>query len=74
MPTIIITNNQHNKQLTEAKKFSNEIKIYSPYQSEIIRWITNICENEDINMNKQAINLFVEYCQNDMRKLLIQLN
>jgi DNA polymerase III delta prime subunit len=74
MPIIIITNNQHNKQLTEAKKFSNEVKIYSPYQSEIVRWVSLICNNENINMGIQVINKFVEYCQNDMRKLLIQLD
>lgn len=74
MPIIIITNNQHNKQLTEAKKFSNEVKIYSPYQNEIVRWVSNISNNENINMSNQVINKFVEYCQNDMRKVLIQLD
>lgn len=74
MPIIIITNNKHNKQLTEAKKFSNEVKIYSPYQSEIVRWVSDICDNENINMSNQVINKFVEYCQNDMRKVLIQLD
>ena len=74
MPIIIITNNQHNKQLTEAKKISNEIKIYPPYHSEIVRWVSDICDNENINMSNQVINKFVEYCQNDMRKVLIQLD
>lgn len=74
MPIIIITNNHHNKQLTEAKKFSNEIKIYSPYQNEIIKWVMNICKNEDIIMNNLVVNKFIEYCQSDMRKILIQLD
>ena len=74
MPIIIITNNQHNKQLTEAKKFSNEVKIYPPYQNETVRWVSDICDNENINMSNQVINKFVEYCQNDMRKVLIQLD
>lgn len=74
MPIIIITNNQHNKQLTEAKKFSNEVKIYSPYPSEIVRWVSSICKKENISMDYSIIQKFVEYCQNDMRKILIQLN
>ena len=74
MPIIIITNNQHNKQLSEAKKISNEIKIYSPSQREIVKWVTYICVNENILMNQIVINRFVEHCQNDMRKILIQLD
>jgi replication factor C subunit 1 len=74
MPIIIITNNQHNKQLSEAKKISNEIKIFSPLQKEITNWVTNICEQEKISIGNTVINRFVEYCQNDMRKILIQLD
>jgi hypothetical protein len=74
MPIIIITNNQHNKQLNEAKKFSNEIKIFSPYQNEISSWVYKICINENIIMKHLVINKFVEYCQDDMRKILIQLD
>ena len=74
MPIIIITNNQHNKQLNEIKKYSNEIKIYPPYENEIIRWVNNICISEKIMLNLEQIKKFVDYCQNDMRKILIQLD
>ncbi len=74
MPIVIITNNQHNKQLNETKKYSNEIKIYSPFQSEINRWLYQICRTEKINLEWDQINKFIEYCQNDMRKMLIQLD
>lgn len=74
MPIIIITNNQHNKQLNETKKYSNETKLYSPYNSDLIKWINNICKNEQINIDYNIINKFIEYCQNDMRKMLIQLD
>ena len=74
MPIIIITNNQHNKQLNEAKKYSNEVKIYPPYESEIVKWVNNICKNEKILLDWDQIKKFVEYCQNDMRKILIQLD
>ena len=74
MPIIIITNNQHNKQLNETKKYSNEVKIYPPYQNEIVRWIYGICKNEKINLEYNLIPAFIEYCQNDLRKILIQLD
>ena len=74
MPIIIITNNHHNKQLSEVKKISNEIKIFSPSQKEISKWVDYICTNEKISMDLPVINRFVEYCQNDMRKILIQLD
>lgn len=74
MPIIIITNNQHNKQLNETKKYSNEVKVYPPYQNEINKWLTNICRLEKIQLEWEQINKFIEYCQQDMRKMLIQLD
>jgi replication factor C subunit 1 len=74
MPIIIITNNQHNKQLNETKKYSNEVKIFSPFQSEVIKWVNNICKNEKIDLDSELISKFIEHCQNDMRKILIQLD
>ena len=74
IPIIIITNNQHNKQLNEIKKYSNEIKVYPPYPNEITRWIYNICKNEKINLEYNLIPIFIEYCQIDLRKILIQLD
>lgn len=74
IPILIITNNQHNKQLNETKKYSNEIKIYPPYNNEITKWLINICKNENINLDYELISQFIEYCQNDMRKILIQLD
>lgn len=74
MPIIIITNNQHNKQLNETKKYSNEIKVFAPFMNEINRWVLNICRYEKISMDYDQINKFIEYCQSDMRKILIQLD
>ena len=74
MPIIIITNNQHNKQLNETKKYSNEVKIFSPFPSEVIKWVNTICKNEKIDLDGELISKFIEHCQNDMRKILIQLD
>ena len=74
MPIIIITNNQHNKQLNETKKYSNEVKVFAPFMSEISKWVQNICRHEKIVLEYDQINKFIEYCQSDMRKILIQLD
>ncbi len=74
MPIIIITNNQHNKQLNETKKYSNEVKVYPPFQSEIQRWVYNICKTEKVALEYEQISKFIDYCQMDMRKILIQLD
>jgi replication factor C subunit 1 len=74
MPIIIITNSQHNRQLNDTKKYSNEVRIFPPFQNEIIKWISNICKNEKIQLEYDLIPKFIEYCQNDMRKMLIQLD
>jgi len=73
-PIIIVTNNQHNKQLNEIKKYSNEVKIFTPFKNEIYAWIYYIIKKENINLDNSLINKFIDYCQNDLRKILIQLN
>ena len=74
MPIIIITNNQHNKQLNETKKYSNELKVFPLFQSELHKWIKNICNKEKINIDDNLINKFINFCQFDMRKILSQLD
>lgn len=73
MPIIIITNNKHNKQLTETKKYSDEMRIFTPFPNQIYNWVRNICQKENIKMNNTLITKFIEKCQQDMRKILIQL-
>ena len=74
MPIIIITNNKHNKQLNEVKKISNDGKIYIPYDYEIEKWLKTIIEKENINLEHGLLRKFIEYCQKDMRKILILLD
>jgi hypothetical protein len=74
IPIIIITNNQHNKKLNETKKYSNEVKFYPPYINELVKWVYNICKIERINIEYNIIPIFIEYCQTDLRKILIQLD
>ena len=74
LPIIIIGNNQHNKQLNDIKKYADEVKIYSPFSNELLKWVYVICKNEQINLEYNAIPKFIEYCQNDIRRILIQLD
>ena len=74
LPIIIIGNNQHNKQLNDIKKYADEIKIFSPFPNELLKWVYVICKNEEINLEYNAIPKFIEYCQNDIRRILIQLD
>ena len=74
MPMVIISNNKHDKQITSIKKCSNEIKIYYPFSNEISRWINNIVKTENINIKYNLIDEIIEYCQNDMRRILIFVN
>ena len=74
LPVIILTNNQHNKQLNDIKKYSDEIKIYPPYPNEITAWLTKICIRESIRFDYGIMAEFIEHCQNDLRKILTQLD
>ena len=73
MPIIIITNNTHNKQITDIKKYSNDIIMYAPNKIKIFKWITNICNDNEIKFDDGVIDLFINHCNGDMRKLLTQL-
>ncbi len=70
MPMIVITNNEHDKQMTNIKKCSNEVKFYHPWKSEIKHWLYLICKNENINIEYDLLEVIIDYCQNDLRKIL----
>jgi DNA polymerase III delta prime subunit len=59
LPVIILTNNQHNKQLNDIKKYSDEIKIYPPYDNEITAWLTKICIKESIRFDYGIMQEFI---------------
>jgi len=74
MPIIVITNNQHNKQLNDTKKHSDQILFYSPFPNEIKYWAAKICARENIRFDYGLIDKFLEHCKGDLRKILIELN
>jgi len=75
MPIIIITNNQHNKKLNEIKKYSNEIKIKSLNNDEILILLNKISKINNINfINDDIKKNMIEHSQNDIRRLIMLLD
>lgn len=74
LPVIVITNNQHNKQLNDIKKNADKVIIFPPFENEITSWLTKICIKESIRFDYGIMKEFIIHCQNDLRKMLIQLD
>ena len=73
-PLIFITNNKHSKLITDIKKISPFIIFYTPTKFEIIQFIKYICKKEKIKINKkECYKILYDFCQNDIRKLLLLL-
>lgn len=74
IPIIIISNGHHRGQLTDIKKNVNVLNIYELSLYDIKRWIGNICNNENININSNLYENIINHCQKDIRKILNYLN
>ncbi len=73
-PIIFISNNRHNKLLSEIKKFSHEIKFYQPFFSNLKDIITKIATNESIPFeNSFVMDKVLNYSQGDIRQLIFIL-
>jgi hypothetical protein len=73
-PLIFIANNQHSKLLTDLKKYSPEIRLYSPNSIQVSKLIFKICQNEKIKINdKKVINKLINFSQYDIRRLINML-
>jgi DNA polymerase III delta prime subunit len=73
-PIIFISNNQHNKLLSDIKKNSMEIRFWPPYPNEMLVVLKKICDKENINMSNQAIAYkIIEHSQKDFRRLIFIL-
>lgn len=74
IPIIIISNGHHRGQLTDIKKNVNIINITELSIYDMKKWISNICNNEMININSNLYENIINHCQKDMRKILNYLN
>ena len=79
-PVIFISNNQHNKLLSDIKKNSQEIKIWQPYPSDLLKLFKKIVSNEKINIdglkncNYRVAYRIIDHSQKDFRRLILTLN
>lgn len=73
IPLIFITNLHHNKIINDIKKQALYIEVSFPETKELINMLGYICKKEKILMKKSAIELLIDYCEKDIRKLLSML-
>jgi len=70
-PIIFISNDQHNKLLSNIRKFSFEVKFYVPYQSDLEKILVNIANKEGILFENSFIKTkIINYSQGDIRQLI----
>jgi replication factor C subunit 1 len=73
-PIIFISNNQHNKLLSDLKKASIEIKMWPPFDSEMEKILKKIIKNEKIKIrHKSVVNKIIRHSQYDIRRLIYTL-
>lgn len=73
-PIIFISNNQHNKLLSEIKKNSEEIKFYHPFPSDMKKIMFNIAQKEAIQIKgEDVIDKILLHAQSDIRRLIYTL-
>ena len=79
-PIIFISNNQHNKLLSDIKKNSLEIKMWPPYPSELLTILRRIIVKENINISGIQYNNYkvaysiIDHVQRDFRRLILTLH
>jgi len=70
-PIIFISNNKHNKLLSDIKKSTLEIRIWPPFESDLKKVLIKIVKNENIKINSESVvNEIIKHSQNDIRRLI----
>lgn len=73
-PVIFISNNQHNKLLSDIKKASFEVKFWPPFPSDMKKILMRIISAEGIKIKQEnIINAIINHSQNDIRRLILTL-
>ncbi len=74
LPIIFISNNQHNKLISEIKKKSNQIKFLNPENLDMFNIANIIITSENIQLeNEYVLDIILDYAQFDIRRLVIIL-
>jgi DNA polymerase III delta prime subunit len=73
-PIIFISNNQHNKLLSDIKKSSYEIKMWPPFPSDMKKILLRVAGSENIKIKSETvINKIIDHVQGDIRRLIFTL-
>ena len=73
-PIILISNNKHNKLLSDIKKTFIEVKFWPPYPNHMIKLLNRIVGLEKIKIkNANVINKILDHAQLDFRRLVFIL-
>ena len=73
-PIIFISNNQHNKLLSELKKNSFEVKFWPPFDSNLKTILRKISRKERIKIaNEKVADKIISHSQSDIRRLIYTL-
>lgn len=73
-PIIFISNNQHNKFISDIKKASLEIKLWPPFDSDLEKILLKIANMEKIQIkHKSVANKIIVHSQYDIRRLIYTL-
>ena len=73
-PIIFISNNQHNKLLGDIKKISYEIKFWQPYPEDIAVLLRRVCSKTSMRLENDNVMIkIIDFCQKDLRRLLMIL-
>lgn len=73
-PVIIVSNNQHNKLLTEIKKIACELKFYKPSETDMKIIMSKVAKGEGIRFKSiDVVQEILDRSQSDIRKMLYVL-
>jgi DNA polymerase III delta prime subunit len=73
-PIIFISNNQHNKLLSDIKKNSHEIQIWKPDDDDMLILLKRIIKHENIQINDETVKMcIIDHAQQDYRRLIYTL-
>jgi hypothetical protein len=72
-PIVCTTNDINDKKINELKKYSKVIYLKKNIENDIREFIISIYKNNDIHVEKDAIDKIIELSTNDIRKLIIHL-
>lgn len=73
-PMIFISNNQHNKLLSDIKKISLEIRLWPPNFYDMKKILTRIIKSKKILItDPQVLDIIIHHAQDDIRRLIFIL-